>query len=115
MRNLGLWLGCIIALSAMVMLVTSAHPQPVILHEHGGDIPDWYDADCCNLQDCRPVADNEVDFGLNSLGQPIVIHKPTGLEFTKDRWRISKDERFHVCYRGTSVYTGFCVYLRGGA
>lgn len=90
-------------------------------HSHGVDVPDWYDPDCCNTQDCRPVPDEEIAFGVNEFGEAVVIHLPTKLAFPKFNanktllWRTSKDERYHVCFRGTTVFTGFCVYLRAGA
>lgn len=105
------------ALALALLLSTCARPAYAQeFHEHGVDgLPDWYASDCCSLNDCRPVADNEIDYGLDMLGNPVVLHKPTGLVFERSRWRVSQDERLHVCYRGTSVFTPFCVYLRGGA
>lgn len=83
-------------------------------HYHGGNVPDWYDPACCNLQDCRPVADTDIDFGLEN-GKPVVIYKPLGITFDRARWRISKDERFHVCFRPHgNTYTRYCVYLPQG-
>lgn len=91
-------------------------------HQHGfDDLPDWYDPQCCNQQDCRPVPDSEIEFGFGADGQPVVFHRPTGAQFTRDRWKVSQDERFHVCVRvvnpGTEneYFAQYCVYLRAGA
>lgn len=84
---------------------------PAQEHQHGVNVPDWYDADCCTNQDCHPVSDSDIDLSTD-LGNPVVIYKPFGIAFSKARWRRSQDERFHVCNRGS---TGFCVYLPGGA
>lgn len=90
-------------------------------HEHGAnDLPDWYDPQCCNLQDCRPVPDSELSFGMLD-GAPVVYHQPSGAIFQKEKWKVSQDERYHVCVRivnpGTeNQYLGvYCVYLRAGA
>lgn len=90
-------------------------------HQHGINVPDWYDASCCNLQDCRPVPDSEIDFSMEMDG-PAVVHKPTGIKFDRQKWRNSKDERYHVCYRphgtgadGKPMFSVYCVYLPSGA
>jgi uncharacterized membrane protein YhdT len=86
-------------------------------HEHGTKgIPDWYDTDCCNKQDCRPVLDQDVNFGIDELNNPIVIYKDLGhsLNYEKARWRKSKDERYHACFRPnvpSMIYTLYCIYL----
>ena len=31
-------------------------------HEHGQDgLPDWYDPNCCNKRDCKPVEDEDIE------------------------------------------------------
>lgn len=91
-------------------------------HQHGVDgLPDWHDPQCCDQQDCRPVPDNEIEFGFKQNGQPAVFHKPTGAVFSKEHWKVSQDERFHVCTRVINAGTEneyiaqYCVYLRAGA
>lgn len=85
-------------------------------HQHGVNVPDWYDSDCCDLQDCRPVPDTDVE----EIDHNVFLHKPTGLEFRDTAAnkvvRQSKDGRFHVCYRGTSRgnYIGYCIYIIQG-
>lgn len=104
--------GVAAALLYAVMYAALSNAQE---HEHGANgLPDWYEAACCNQQDCRPVPDSEIEFGTNPQGEAVVRHIPTSLEFTKDRWKVSQDERYHVCYRGNNRFTGFCVYLRSG-
>lgn len=78
-------------------------------HKHGITVPDWYDPECCNLKDCRPVEDETIDFSNNAFG-PILVYTKENikLDFPKSRWRNSKDEHYHVCYRGDVVY---CAYL----
>lgn len=92
-------------------------------HLHGSDgIPDWYDTDCCNLQDCKPVDDETITFGKSESGAPVVIYTEAErpgykggvlrvFVYEKSRWRTSKDERYHACHRGDTVY---CVYIRPG-
>lgn len=76
-------------------------------HLHGVDnIPDWYDPDCCNLRDCRPVENKDVDFGTDKFNQPVATYKE--LTYDKSRWRKSKDERYHACFRGNVAY---CIYI----
>ncbi len=81
-------------------------------HDHGKNgIPDWYDPNCCNVRDCRPVEDSTIEFAMLN-GQDIVRHKPTGAVFRRDQWKISQDERYHVCI--TTGAMPLCVYLRSG-
>lgn len=95
-----------------------AFPQE---HEHGVNVPDWYDEGCCNKQDCRPVPYEDVE----EIGPDKWLHKPTGLvfenvgddEFDEDNYRYqvrpSQDGRFHVCFTETSrgVFSGYCIYV----
>lgn len=99
-------------------IASSAQAQTPAPHEHGVTVPDWYDPDCCNLKDCRPVPEEDIEFAIMG-GEPVVIHKPTGLWFPKSKWRPSQDERYHVCYIEDSAdgddSVGYCAYLPGGA
>lgn len=98
---------CLIySLMFLLSLVIAAKAQE---HNHGINVPDWYDPDCCNLQDCRPVLDKDVDFSTDELNQPVVRYKE--LIYNKSRWRRSKDERYHACFRGETVY---CIYIPTG-
>jgi len=96
--------------AVVIMLAVPAAGQD---HNHGTTVPDWYDTDCCNLQDCRPIDAKDVEFGFNGLGNPVVMYQPIKIEFTKDRWRKSKDERYHACFRGNqdAGWTVYCIYL----
>lgn len=88
-------------------------------HNHGSDgIPTWYDADCCHQRDCTPVEDSTIQFGMSVAGKPVVIYTEPGsagdsktFVYEKERWRWSKDERYHACRRGVSP---LCVYIRPG-
>ena len=52
----------------------------------------WYDADCCSLQDCRPMTDDE----FTILGDRIRIHS-TGEEIPLNQSRVSRDGQWHRC------------------
>lgn len=96
------------------LAAVSARAQELEPHEHGvGGIPDWYDATCCDRQDCRPVPDADVDFGRDENGQPVAIYKPLNLRFPAERWRASQDERYHPCFRGNAEagYSLYCFYI----
>ena len=84
-------------------------------HEHGVNVPDWYDPACCNRRDCFPIEQkDEKDLEFGQFGtEPVIKYLPTGSVFTKDKFRKSKDERFHVClYRGEDGrYTNYCIYI----
>lgn len=94
----------------LLLMVSAIAEEP---HIHGDNVPDWYDPSCCNQRDCRPVKDDEIEFGEIG-GQPIIRHKPTGAVFQRSQFRQSQDERYHVCI---NVVSGapLCVYLRAGA
>lgn len=79
-------------------------------HIHGVTVPDWYDYDCCNRADCRPVETKDVDFMTDKFAKPVATytHESVVLVYDKSRWRKSKDERYHACYRGEIVY---CIYI----
>lgn len=86
-------------------------------HQHGGDIPDWYDPACCSQRDCKPVDDNDVEFGQDPVtGTGWVRYKPTGNVFYQYQFRRSQDERFHVCINpAASGNNGsLCFYDRAG-
>lgn len=111
------------SLSLLVFAVCSVPFAYGQLHIHGENVPDWYDPSCCSNKDCAPVPDSDIEFGLNATGEPVVRHKPSGLEFSRERWKPSQDERYHVCYRPAGGEdedgypqdaTAYCVYLRAG-
>lgn len=101
----------------LAVLISSAKSQE---HEHGKDgVPTWYDADCCDYKDCRPVPDDEVE----EVAPDKWLHKPTGLTYENEgtwrRVRDTKDGRFHVCFapelnRGewTGGYVRYCIYVK---
>lgn len=105
-RALALFIALVLALAFAFYSYQSVAQE----HEHGGTLPDWYDLDCCNLRDCRPVLDKEVDFLDDKFAQPIAIYTSGDIirVFEKFRWRRSKDERYHTCFRGETVY---CIYI----
>lgn len=104
-------------LASLVMIIISLYSSPVLAqepHVHGGEIPDWYDPFCCNQRDCRPVADDDIEFRTDALGNPIAIYKPTQNVFEQRQWLKSQDERYHVCInRGNGA--SLCFYVRAGA
>ena len=101
----------LIASLALIIAACASLASAQAPHIHGGEIPDWYDPACCNQRDCRPVDDSSIEFDTLN-GAPVVRYKPTGDIFTRERWKTSQDERYHVCiWNGTPL----CVYIRSGA
>jgi hypothetical protein len=106
-----------IALLLALALAFYAYQAAAQEHEHGTKgIPNWYDTDCCNKNDCRPVLDKDVGFGRDELNNPIVTYKDHDhtLNYEKARWRRSQDERYHACFRvsvPSMYYTIYCIYL----
>lgn len=99
---------------AFLCLAQSASAQE---HDHGqGSLPDWYDPGCCNRRDCKPVADEDVEFGVNEHGN-FARYKPNGHVFYRDQFKPSQDERYHVCInRNAAGNNGaLCFYDRPGA
>ena len=79
-------------------------------HNHGQDgLPDWYDPACCDQRDCKPVKDEDVEFGVLPGGGRFARYKPTGHIFLQ--FKISQDERYHVCIWNE---TALCFYDRAG-
>ncbi len=82
-------------------------------HDHGkGNIPNWYDPACCSQRDCKPVEDDDIEFYLLPGGGLAVRYKVTGNIFQRHQFKLSQDERYHVCIMpgGTSL----CFYDRSG-
>ena len=77
----------------------------------------WYDADCCNLQDCEPIARSTVTlipgFGYEVTLRPGEHFKVTEGEpavtrrFTFEEARPSADADFHACVFGQRI---LCLY-----
>jgi hypothetical protein len=82
-------------------------------HVHGQNVPDWYDAACCDRRDCKPVEDNDVVFEQFE-GQWVARYVPTGNRFSRNQFRVSQDERYHVCIN-KSTDASMCFYDRPGA
>lgn len=66
-------------------------------HLHDPQHPDhWYDLDCCDLRDCRPIDESEVRITpegyvwTNETGSYVFPHDSTSL-----RW--SRDGQYHGC------------------
>lgn len=72
----------------------------------------WYDAACCSDNDCYAVP--AIDVIETDKGWK---HLPTGVEFTKDMVKPSKDRRFHVCIGNKAFDKGkpYCIYILQGA
>lgn len=98
-----------ILIAGCLVLGAWAHAQNAP-HEHGKDgLPDWYDPSCCNLQDCRPVENQRDIQPMILLHEPVLRYKPTGSVFPKRLWKVSKDERYHVCIYSDG--TPICIYI----
>jgi len=105
-----------LALAFALLLSAPAFAQTP--HVHGSTVPDWYDPGCCNNSDCRPVKDEDVEYGEDKNGDPIVRFYRNGrsdenrvITYTKNQFRTSQDERLHACWVAD---TGWCFYIRGG-
>lgn len=104
---------------AALMVGLTVVSSVAVDHEHGGNVPDWYDGNCCNNNDCAPVSDKDIDFGIDAAGQPVVRytwHRPgyeevVVIEYTREKWKASKDERYHTCHQGRRP---LCVYIPAG-
>lgn len=106
----------IFVMTIICISINYAFSQP--LHTHGTDVPDWYDPQCCNQQDCRPVPQEDVDYVLTPEG-PGVLYKPTGYIFLSKYGKVkaSQDERYHVCLRyddNQVPLAHYCAYIPGG-
>ena len=109
---------------ASLALTIACMAAPVMAqeHDHGvNGLPDWYDPSCCTQRDCRPVPDSDIEF-LMQGGSDFVRHIPTGLMFQRSQWKLSQDERYHVCIHddgaaedGDNMKRPLCVYIRAGA
>lgn len=88
-------------------------------HKHGvGGLPDWYDPACCSQRDCRPVEnDEDIEFGADERGNTFARYKPTGHIFWKPSFKLSQDERYHVCINPNAEGQNgaLCFYDRAGA
>lgn len=98
------------AVAAMACLVMPAYAQE---HEHGGNLPDWYDPACCNQRDCKPVKDEDIEFSTDALGNFVARYKPTGNRFYRYQFKQSQDERYHVCINPGND-SSLCFYDRPG-
>lgn len=113
-----------IKIAAILSTIAALYSIPVLAqepHVHGGEIPDWYDPACCSKRDCKPVDDTDIEFGSDQLGNTYARYKPTGHIFHKNQFRLSQDERYHVCINPNATYdddsgtTGaLCFYDRSG-
>lgn len=100
----------------VILLLLLLATSPALAHS-------WYDHDCCNLSDCRPVPAEhvaEIEGGWKYL--------PTGNEFKNEpnmqRIRPSRDGKYHVCIgkphaapgQGFNLVRGFsyCIYIVQG-
>ena len=69
----------------------------------------WYEAQCCNGSDCRPVSQED----LEEVGNGCWVYKPNGIKFCGSRVRPSHDSQWHVCYNHVNL-TPYCVYVQTG-
>lgn len=105
---------------ALLALIIACSALPVLAqepHVHGqGGIPDWYDSACCSNNDCKPVDDADIEFGADPLGNAWARYKPTGHTFYQYQFKLSQDERYHVCINPAAVGNNgaLCFYIRAG-
>jgi hypothetical protein len=73
----------------------------------------WYDPECCNTQDCRPVETEDVVEIENGVWK----YLPTGQEFRGKQIRPSRDNHFHVCIGNQPWNDGraYCIYILSGS
>ncbi len=97
-----------ILIAGFLVVGAWAHAQTA-QHQHGVNVPDWYDPSCCNNRDCFPV-ENVADIEAMRLGDaPVFKYRPTGNFFGRDKFKKSQDERYHVCI-GVGGQS-YCIYL----
>lgn len=131
-------MACII-ISTLAVLLGSAinaadidqYGQEVPMHQHGAPdeddqdgIPNWYDPNCCNKSDCKPVEAGALDFTVvpdpinSGKTVPGVISKRDGFVYTREQIRRSQDSRYHECMRLQTVRgretSHYCVYIPWG-
>ena len=85
---------------ASLALIIACYPSHVLAEEphiHGQNVPDWYDPACCSQRDCQPVEDSTIEFGMDTQGNAYARYKPTGNIFYRYQFKLSQDERYHVC------------------
>ncbi len=110
-----------LVLAGLLLLLVCGMMTPVVAqdHRHGVTVPDWYDKNCCNQRDCRPVGPDEPapvpfiappHYGYPLGGAAYRWASPTGVElvFYRSQFKASQDERYHVCYNGPITY---CIYV----
>lgn len=88
---------------------------PVMAQEHDHNQVDWYDPVCCSNRDCKPVPDSDIEFGINEHGN-YARYKPTGHTFYRYQFKLSQDERYHVCINPNADGNNgaLCFYDRSG-
>lgn len=91
---MNIWRIAAYAIIAFLLLVLVAS----VVHAHA-----WYDAYCCNDEDCRPVsnaAEGWSEVELNSIGY-VWTSSRSGIRHViphgDDRIRPSRDGEFHAC------------------
>lgn len=94
-----------VVLFIIVFLMSMAGAEE---HVHGVDVPDWYDANCCNQRDCKPVDRRDEPEAIMHGTEP--AYRWHGLIFEKSKFKRSQDERFHVCIQ-PGMNTPLCIYL----
>ena len=89
----------------LFLILSSVISTPVLAH-------DWYSANCCGGQDCRPI---ESCSELDIKGDGSVSWK--GYTFSKEQVHPSQDNKCHVCIHEYQQPVGkkpMCVYIQQG-
>jgi hypothetical protein len=120
-----------ILLTVGALVMTQCSPAKAQEHHMHGDKQadaDWYDAGCCNNEDCRAIEASAVTYNpatrqyfwqSDLSGKLHVIHADniSPVDY-QPRIRISRDGRYHGCERNTADKPGspaswvaYCLYL----
>lgn len=105
-------------LAATFLLVMGSSALAQEPHIHRQTVPDWYDPNCCSDKDCKPVEDDsDIEFGKDQFDNTWARYKPTGHTFYKHQFKLSQDERYHVCINPAAAGNNgaLCFYDRTGA
>jgi hypothetical protein len=94
----------------VIMILASVIAAALIVSAKKARAHSWYATDCCNIDDCYPVATE----AMEEIGPDIWRYKVTGNVFKNEpnfkRIRPSQDGGFHVCIGKTSK-TSLCAYI----
>ena len=83
----------------------------VFINIYSIPVHDWYEYDCCNDDDCRPMRSG--DYTLRSDGSAIVRYKGDVVELDKEAVRPSQDLEAHICFQELEDERSYlCLYYK---